>query len=187
MAIRPGGGVVLDALAPGHAEAAASFEALFREVAPRVRRYVARTVGDDAADDVVSETFTTAWRRWAELPEDHGMRRAWIYRTAHYECAHALRSRSRRQHTAERAAARRELGDDPTDRVVGDDRVARVLAALPDTDRDALELVVWHALTPAEAAYALGCSPTAMRARLSRARRRLAAVLGEGDLREVGS
>jgi RNA polymerase sigma factor (sigma-70 family) len=168
---------VLDTVPPGPSGAAAAFEALFRDVAPGVRRFVTRTVGADTADDVVNETFTVVWRRWSELPADSGMRRAWIYRTAYYECGHALRSRTRILRTAERVAARRDVEDDETDRVLGDDRVARLLAGLPATDRDALELVVWHAMTPTEAAYALGCTPTAMRARLSRARRRLELAL----------
>ncbi|RHA43547.1 RNA polymerase sigma factor [Cellulomonas rhizosphaerae] len=163
---------------------AAEFEALFRAVAPGVRRFVARTVGPDAADDVVNETFATVWRRWSELPCDEGMRRAWIYKTAHYECGHALRSRGRRQRTADRVAAGRHVLPDETERVLGDDRVTRLLADLPATDRDALELVVWGGLTPSEAAFALGCSPTAMRARLMRARRRVEKALGDEQVRQ---
>ncbi|ROS21823.1 RNA polymerase sigma factor [Cellulomonas sp. PhB150] len=168
--------MLLEAVPPSPA---AEFEALFRAVAPGVRRFVARTVGPDAADDVVNETFATAWRRWADLPCDEGMRRAWIYRTAHHEIGHALRSRGRRQRTAERAASHRDQQPDETERVLGDDRVTRLLAGLPDTDRDALELVVWGGLTPSEAAFALGCSATAMRARLMRARRRVEKALGD--------
>jgi len=168
---------VLDTPPPCPAEAAAAFEAVFRDVAPGVRRFVSRTVGADNADDVVNETFTIVWRRWSELPTDPGMRRAWIYRTAHYECGHAMRSRARTLRTDGRAVNGRGVEDDATDRVLGDDRVARLLAGLSETDRDALELVVWHDMSPTEAAYALGCTPTAMRARLSRARRRLELAL----------
>jgi RNA polymerase sigma-70 factor (ECF subfamily) len=41
-----------------------------------------------------------------------------------------------------------------------------------------LRLVAWDGLTPAELAVVLGCAPGAARARLHRARTRLAARLG---------
>jgi RNA polymerase sigma-70 factor (ECF subfamily) len=45
------------------------FEALFRAHAGRVRSYVARRVAE-GRDDAVAETFTVAWRRLEDVPED---------------------------------------------------------------------------------------------------------------------
>ena len=51
------------------------------------------------------------------------------------------------------------------------------LAALPERDREAILLHAWEGLSAPEAAEVLGCSATAYRLRLHRARRRLAAQL----------
>jgi len=48
--------------------------------------------------------------------------------------------------------------------------VTVALAELPPNDREALMLVNWEGLTPAEAAHVLGESPAAFRVRLHRAR-----------------
>jgi RNA polymerase sigma-70 factor (ECF subfamily) len=51
------------------------------------------------------------------------------------------------------------------------------LRSLSPLDREALLLVAWEDLTPAQAARSLGIKPTAFRVRLLRARRRLKAKL----------
>jgi DNA-directed RNA polymerase specialized sigma24 family protein len=56
--------------------------------------------------------------------------------------------------------------------------LAGALRELTGREREALMLVAWDGLTPAEAAVAAGCSATAFRVRLHRARRRVAARLG---------
>ena len=53
----------------------------------------------------------------------------------------------------------------------------RALLALRPGDREALVLVAWFDLTPAEAALALAVGPATFRMRLARARRRLRAEL----------
>ena len=58
-----------------------------------------------------------------------------------------------------------------------DDTVAGALRCLAPSDREALLLIAWEGLTPAQAARALGIGPVAFRVRLHRARRRCAAAL----------
>jgi len=65
---------------------------------------------------------------------------------------------------------------------VEDPRAARLrsaLASLPADDQEILRLVAWDGLTPAEAAIVLSCPQGTARARLSRARARLARLLDE--------
>ena len=65
-------------------------------------------------------------------------------------------------------------------------RVAAALARLPANDREAITLIAWDGLRPAEAAAVLGQSPVAFRVRLHRARRRLRRELdhvGQADPR----
>lgn len=165
----------------------AEFADLYRAIAPIVRHYVAWTVGDDLADDIVSETFTVVFRRWRQAPEAPGDRRAWVFGVARRSAWAVMRR--------ERAAGRAVAGGVPVDavvrdhadRVVGDDRVDRLLAALPPTQRDAVWLTIWQGLTPREAARLAGCTDAAMRQRLARAYARLQELLAteRQDAQEV--
>jgi len=74
----------------------------------------------------------------------------------------------------------------PLDEAVGSElehRVERALVALPSHYREALMLVAFEELTPAEAAAVCGISPVALRQRLSRARAMLAAALATPEPR----
>ena len=59
------------------------------------------------------------------------------------------------------------------------DTVIDAIRALPGPQRDALALVAVDGLTATEAAERLGASPTAVRMRLSRARRTVRGRLGD--------
>jgi RNA polymerase sigma-70 factor (ECF subfamily) len=56
-------------------------------------------------------------------------------------------------------------------------RVAKAMAALTPQDAEILRLASWEQLDTDEIAYVLGCSRTAAKVRLHRARRRIAARL----------
>ena len=143
---------------------AVAFEGLFRAMAPAIRRYATRQVGADLADDIVDDTFSVVWRRWSDLPEEAHLRRAWVYRVAHNAVSHAIRTRTRRQSLVTRVQ-QTERAPHPADRVVGDDRVSRLLANLPAREREAMSLVVWDGLSASQAAFVLGCSTTAISSR----------------------
>jgi RNA polymerase sigma-70 factor (ECF subfamily) len=77
---------------------------------------------------------------------------------------------------------------DPADEVAGriDDerRMRPILAAvrrLPRAEREAIALCVWSGLSYADAAQALGIGEASVRSRVSRARARLARLLGNDD------
>lgn len=61
-----------------------------------------------------------------------------------------------------------------------------VLLELALPEREAIVLVWVEGLKPKEAASVVGCSPLAFRARLSRARRKIVALVGERGL-DVGA
>ena len=155
------------------------FTALFRRHAPYIQRYVIRRLGQDAADDIVAETFLIAFRQRYSYDLSRADARPWLY-----GIATNLIGRHRRAETAlYRALAR--TGTDPvaesfTERV--DDRVsasaasrrlAVVLARLPEELRDTLLLVTWGDLSYEEAAAALGVPVGTVRSRISRARGKL--------------
>ena len=140
-----------------------------------------RTATREDAEDVVAETFLTAWRRLERLPDGDGAR-PWLYGIARKVLANQRRGDVRR------ARLKRLVSDfavqQPSDTA---DEVATVAAAfvrLSDDDREVLALTAWEELDAGEIATVLGCSRNAARIRLHRARRRLVHELKVGRYRE---
>jgi RNA polymerase sigma-70 factor, ECF subfamily len=123
--------------------------------------------------DVVAETFTTAWRRLDDVPADA---LPWLFATARRHIANRDRSVRRRQALHDRLAWTPQ--PEEVDVADIDDRIIGAIRRLPPREREALMLVAWDGLTPARAARAAGCSSTAFRVRLHRARSRLKSALG---------
>lgn len=163
----------------------ARFTALYERHYADVLRYAARRAGTEAAAEVASETFLTAWRRLDAVPDRQPL--PWLYVTARQCLANELRKRERRQRldTAlqiEAGAAARDVRDGPADSAdaaTGQLDVLAALATLPANDQEALRLTEWEDLDHAAAARAAGCSAAAFKVRLHRARRRLARALDE--------
>jgi RNA polymerase sigma-70 factor (ECF subfamily) len=153
-------------------EAQAEFERLFREHYAAVHRYAARRVESAAVQDVVAETFLTAWRRFDQVEGDP---LPWLLGVARRVCANHLRGRDRRAALRERLVAEPPPGQ-PTDATV-DRELLTALASLREEDREALLLVAWDRLSNPEAARVVGCGTGTFAVRLHRARRRLARAL----------
>lgn len=162
-------------------------EAQFRAHHRAVLAYAVRRVPRDEADDVVAEVFAAAWRHRASVPDPA---LPWLYRTAAHHVLHRHRSTARRSRLAGRlgglggdgsAAAVVDGTDDVVDRLDAAARVARVLEALPPRDAEILRLSVWEELDAASIAYVLSISPSAVRVRLHRARRRAEQLLAVPD------
>ena len=161
------------------------FTELFRRHAPYIQRYVVRRLGQDAADDIVAETFLLAFRQRDSYDQTRSDARPWLYGIATNLIGHHRRAEIRLY----RALAR--TGADPvtesfTDRI--DDRVsastagrrlAAALARLSAELRDTLLLVAWGDLSYEETATALGVPVGTVRSRISRARSALRRSLGD--------
>ena len=163
--------------APGSSgDAVARFESMYRACYADVLRYaLRRSVRPEAAADVVAETFLVAWRRIWEVPDDRA--RLWLFGVARNVLANHHRSAQR--HDRLTARLRHELtGTEVVQRDVPDD-LAGAFRSLPDADQELLRLVAWEELSAVEIARVLSCSPNAVRIRLHRARKRLAAALSE--------
>jgi RNA polymerase sigma-70 factor (ECF subfamily) len=130
----------------------------------------ARRRGSRDADAVAAEAMTIAWRRLADVPRDDPL--PWLYATARNLVLAEARRRARGADgpPPELAVASAELH-------ALDPELEQALRSLRPNDREALLLVAWEDLTPAQAARSLGLNPTAFRVRLLRARRRLRAAL----------
>lgn len=151
------------------------FTAIFEIYFRRIDAYVRRRVPLSAAPDIVAETFLAAWRHLNRL-NDQPL--PWLYRAAALEIAHRRRSVERDEQLWQQAAASpwSFIEQDPAELVAGHDRWAAAFSILSEADREVLRLVAWEDLEPTEAAKTLGCTVTAFRVRLHRARRRLTAL-----------
>jgi RNA polymerase sigma-70 factor (ECF subfamily) len=152
------------------------FEAIFRATYPRVLAYALRRCANrESAEEVVSETYLIAWRRFDVVPEEQPL--PWLLGTAK-----RVRSNQRRH-----AARRSPNGHDspigvvdvrdpgaPIPEALGErEAFVDAFAALGVRDREVLALVAWDGLRVREAAGVMECSSAVFSIRLHRARRRL--------------
>lgn len=153
------------------------FRQLYAELYPEVLRFVARRCHPSHAEDVTSEIFVVAWRRYEQLPADSGERRAWLFGVGYKLLANTRRGDQRREALVVRMAETVALVDPGThpDLVATRVDLVRAWGRLRAIHQEALALSLWDGLSAAEAAHVLGISATAYRLRLSRARRALRA------------
>jgi RNA polymerase sigma-70 factor (ECF subfamily) len=160
---------------------AGAFGELYRRHASTVHGWFRRRL-EWAASDLTAEAFAQAWlSRRSFRDEADGSALPWLFGIAR----NVARESARRNEVETRARHRLGL---PTDLAAEDgyaaveDRLSpRValtdaLEALPDHERDALELRVVDELPYADVAAQLGVRPAAARLRVSRALRRLSAL-----------
>ena len=81
------------------------FRAAWDDHHAAVRRYLARRAGRDAADDLLSGVFETAWRKWPEVPGGEAQL-WWLLACARRLCANHSRSVTRRTSLLGRLAIR---------------------------------------------------------------------------------
>lgn len=162
------------------------FGALFDRHAPSIYRYVVRRLGPDAADDIVAETFLTAFRRRDRYDPAQVNAGPWLY-----GIATNLIGRHRRDEIRFfRAIARTGLdpavepvADRATDRAAASAvrrELADAVAGLSQAHRDVL-LLTASGLGYEEVAGALGIPVGTVSSRLVRARQKVRAVLGATD------
>jgi RNA polymerase sigma factor (sigma-70 family) len=156
------------------------FRAIYEANYAAILGYALRRCADpDDAADVVSETFLVAWRRLEALPVDDA--RLWLYGTARRVLSNQRRGSRRRRQLGDRL--REDLRRAAPAALEVEGRLASVAAAfsrLSFRDREAIALAAWEGLDAAELGQTLGCTPTAARIRLHRARARLRRYLDEG-------
>jgi RNA polymerase sigma-70 factor (ECF subfamily) len=157
---------------------ARQFTELFGTYYSPILAYAGRRVGADLAQDVVAETFLAAWNNLDELPPRP---LPWLYRTAHFAVANQRRTLVRRGRLDDRARlliAGSDIAHDHSELIAADMELAAAFRSLSEADREVLRLAAWEGLTVAAIGTVMGCSAVAAKARLYRARQRLARRLG---------
>ena len=158
-------------------------ESALRDLAPRLFRYAVGRTGDPGlAEEVAQECLTALVARWQRHGPPDSVE-AFVFAIARRRAARAA-LRRRLWLPLECALGARDHRPDPEARAIGRaerDRVTAAVRRLSVRDREALLLVVGAELGVADAAQTLGISPSALKVRTFRARRRLAALLENHD------
>jgi RNA polymerase sigma factor (sigma-70 family) len=149
-----------------------AFDEFFARYHWAVRAYVLRRAPGVIADDVISEAFVVAWRRFDEIGSDP---LPWLLGVARRVLANHLRGERRRRALVQRIVDRSDPPWEPPSGV--SDQLGVALGGLSAREREALLLVAWEGLDPKRGAVAAGCSTAAFRVRLHRARRHVRSVL----------
>ncbi|RDI31933.1 RNA polymerase sigma factor [Lentzea flaviverrucosa] len=157
----------------------AAFTELFERHAEAVWNYAYRlTASWSQAEDLLSATFLTAWRKRgdAQLVRDSAL--PWLYTVT----ANRARTEWRASRRALRLVAKltpqdeRDHADEVAARTDAQRRLAQVVTAiakLPASEREIAQLCLLGDVSTADAAALLGIAESSVRARVSRTRARL--------------
>lgn len=172
---------------------AGALRALFDAAHDPLVEYVGGLLRDDqAARDVVQDTFVRVWQHRATLDPARSLR-ALLYRTARNLAFNAVRdARTRARLLGDGGEATPDdvlpwAAPDPVAEVEAGElaeRVRAAIAALPERQREALTLSRFDGLTHEEVADVMGCSARTVNNHLVRALATLRARLGVPAARE---
>jgi RNA polymerase sigma-70 factor (ECF subfamily) len=151
---------------------AEQFSALFRENYPQIVAFARRRVGPDACQEIAAETFLVAWRRFDSVPDSA---LPWLYQVATFTIAnHRRREAKTVPYGASSSLDLLVSATTTEDESDARDLIKVAFTSLGLKDQEVLRLAAWDGLSSAEGAAVLGCSVTAYKVRLHRARTRLA-------------
>lgn len=163
---------------------------LFERYADPVYNFCFRRVASwNLAEDVMSQAFLEVWRVRERAVAYDGSLMPWLFTVAENVCRNATRGARRQNALAGRLQlVRFDDAEDHADGVVRrldeERRMSELLAAvdrLSRKDRQILMLIAWDGLSYLQVAQALDIPVGTVRSRLSRARTRVAALMGEGE------
>jgi RNA polymerase sigma-70 factor (ECF subfamily) len=158
------------------------FDALVEDHAPALYRMAYRLVGDrHDAEDMVQETFRSAWKSRHRYEEGRGDR-AWLVSILRRRVVDRWRKRKNlRLISSDSPPEVGVEGRDPLAQQYSDE-VQRALNQLDDKLRETLLMVVVGELTHQEVADELGVPLGTVLSRVSRARRRLRELLAASSV-----
>ncbi len=151
----------------------AEFDRMVGDHGPALYRMAYRLIGDrHEAEDVVQDTFRSAWKSRASFRAGSGQR-AWLTAILRRRAVDHWRRPAPPSLTDDGLAPEVGRFDTEPGRDECSDQMQRALDQLPDELREALLLVVVGELTHHETAELLGIPLGTVLSRVSRARRRL--------------
>jgi RNA polymerase sigma-70 factor (ECF subfamily) len=161
------------------------FGLLYDRYAGQLYRYAYQRAGDQAAQDIVADTFLAAFQQRATFDPSRGEVRPWLFGILTRKLARYYRAEKTRYLALARAAGP-DTEHNPDERITEAVSAAALraplaaaLARLSPGDRDVLLLIAWADCTYEEAAAVVGIPIGTVRSRLNRARRKVRQALGE--------
>lgn len=162
----------------------AAFGALFDRYAKAVYNHCFRlTASWAAAEDHTQSTFLLAWRKRGQVRLRNESALPWLLAVATNVVRNDRRSAIRHRLLSGRVPVEQPVpdhADDVAGRIDDEQRMAALLEALqrlPRAQREALALCVWSGVSYADAAAQLGIAEVSVRARVSKAKARLAGLV----------
>lgn len=161
----------------------ASFAALFRHFAPRVKSYMLRLGSDDTqAEELAQETMATVWRKAGRYDPERAAASTWIFTVARNLRIDAFRRTNRPELDPEDPAlvpAAPPLGDAVVEQKQNAARIRAALATLPDEQRQVLHMSFFDDRTHSEIAAALDLPLGTVKSRIRLAFGRIKASIGD--------
>jgi RNA polymerase sigma-70 factor, ECF subfamily len=155
------------------------FEQIMRRHEREIMRYLLRALGDrDDAADLFQETWLRAYRAYPRLEADREIR-PWLYAIAVNLCRNRARDGARRMRVIvgddQQNSAAKQTGKTSHNENEGyaTVRLGELISALPERQREALQLRYFAGLDYPEIAEIMKCSQPAARANVSQALRKL--------------
>ena len=153
------------------------FDEFYTASVRRVSGYVYALTGDSGeTEDLVQEAYGRAWQHWEQV-SGYGDPEAWV-RTVAYRIRV---SRWRRVTAGFRAHRRHGVAPDIPELSVDYVAIVTALRAIPAVQRRAIVLHYLVGLSIEDIARETGAAPGTVKSHLSRARKRLAVLLGESE------
>jgi len=175
--------VLSDTAARAEDESSQRLAALFDSQHQRLYRIALRMVtDDDAARDLVQETFLRAATKVESLPDDGTSAEAWLVRVLVNLCNDRFRRlKVRRDHVA--MYPLRDGAEDHEEAVVAASTVKRALAKLSPRRRAIVVLHELEGLDDRNIAKLLGITAVTVRWHLAKAKRELVEIISQGRKR----
>lgn len=165
-----------------------SFGALFTRHRDRVYGQALRlTRSSHDAEDVTALVFLEAWRRRSSVRVVDGSVVAWLLVCTNFVAKNTARTKRRHAIAMSKLPPQLDEGDHADDVLARLDasgresRLRQAFATLSGADQDVLTLCVVNDFSLADAALALGTPLGTVKSRLSRAKKRLAALTSSTD------
>ncbi len=152
-----------------------AFETIVERYRRALMRYVSRLLPPERAEDVVQQSFMSAYEAMHRDGAELNLR-PWLYRIAHNTALNALRDRALRHDELDEHIDGVERPDQVLERSQGLRDVLVAVQALPERQRDAILLRELEGRSYEEIALALGVTDGAVRQLLNRARNALRAA-----------
>jgi RNA polymerase sigma-70 factor, ECF subfamily len=144
-----------------------------------VYRYVLYLTGDrELAEDLTSETFERALRRWRRFDPRRGSAKTWLCQLARGVALDHFRAEERRRRRDHAYAVRQPRESEPVYGEGLSPALERAVGALSAAEREVVALRVVLELDGEATARVLGISPSACSTRLSRALNKLQEKVG---------